>query len=121
MTILITGGAGFMGSHMVRWLLGHDASARVVNLDKLTYAGNLDNLKDIEDDPRYTFVKGDIADPRLVGRILEAHGIYVVLNYAAETHVDRSIHDPKSFLTTDVIGCFTVLEGVRRARVKRMI
>ncbi|MBI4093020.1 MAG: dTDP-glucose 4,6-dehydratase [Candidatus Kerfeldbacteria bacterium] len=121
MKVLLTGGAGFMGSNMIRFLLNKYDHAQVVNVDKLTYAGNLDNLKDIVGHPRYTFVKGDIADEATVENVFRQHRPEVVLNYAAETHVDRSILDPKAFIMTDVVGTFTLLEAARQHGVKRFV
>jgi dTDP-glucose 4,6-dehydratase len=110
---LITGGAGFIGCHFVRAALRGPA-ARVVVLDKLTYAGNLDNLARELDDPRLKFVEGDIADPRMVETVLEAHRPQAVVNFAAESHVDRSIDGPKNFVTTNIVGTFELLDAVRR-------
>jgi dTDP-glucose 4,6-dehydratase len=117
-TVLVTGGAGFIGSNFVRRLLAmHDY--QVINLDKLTYAGNLDNLRDVADDPRYRFVRGDICDAELVGRLMgEADA---VVNFAAETHVDRSIEDPGVFIQTDVYGTYVLLEAARRHGVERFL
>lgn len=109
-----------MGSHMVRHLLRTRPDATVVNLDKLTYAGNIQNLKDVEGDPRYQFVRGDITDASTVDSIA-AQGVEVIINYAAETHVDRSITDPKAFLMTDVIGTYTLLEAAKKFSVKKYI
>jgi dTDP-glucose 4,6-dehydratase len=121
MRILLTGGAGFMGSNMVRFLLNRYADATVVNLDKLTYAGNLDTLKDIVGHPRYSFIKGDIADGVTVENVFKQHRPEVVLNYAAETHVDRSILEPKDFITTDVVGTYTLLAASKKHGVKKYI
>jgi dTDP-glucose 4,6-dehydratase len=121
MTILITGGAGFMGSHFVKYVLERYPHYRVVMLDKLTYAGNLDNLKEVALNPRYTFVQGDIADPGVLQKIFTEHPIEVVVNYAAETHVDRSVMDPTAFLRTNIFGTYHMLEAVRQFGVKRMI
>lgn len=121
MRILLTGGAGFMGSNMVRFLLNKYDDAFVVNLDKLTYAGNLDNLKDVVGHPRYVFVKADIADQSAIESVFREHRPECVLNYAAETHVDRSILDPSSFIRTDVFGTYTLLETSRRHHLKRYI
>jgi len=110
--ILVTGGAGFIGSNFVLdWLSQCDEP--VVNLDKLTYAGNLENLASLRGDPRHIFVKGDIGDAELVGRLLQEHRPRAVLNFAAESHVDRSIHGPAAFIETNVVGTFRLLECVR--------
>jgi len=120
MKLLITGGCGFMGSNAIRYFLKNYPDYSIVNLDKLTYSGNPQNLRDIEDDLRYRFVQGDIADEKVIDDIL-LDGVDVILNYAAETHVDRSIHDPKAFVVTDVIGTYTLLEAARKHAVKRFI
>jgi dTDP-glucose 4,6-dehydratase len=117
--LVVTGGAGFIGSNFVRYLLAARDDVEVVNLDKLTYAGNLENLRDLEDDPRHTFVHGDICDASLVGRTLR--GADAVVNFAAETHVDRSISGPQDFIRTDVIGTHTLLEAVRTLEVPRYV
>ena len=116
---LITGGAGFIGSHFVRYLLDRYADIRVVVLDKLTYAGNLDNLLDVQDDPRYHFVRGDICDQETVTRVVQEHEIDTIVNFAAETHVDRSIMDPDAFIRTDVYGTYVLLEAARRFGLER--
>lgn len=110
--ILVTGGAGFIGSNFVLdWLSQSDEP--VLNLDKLTYAGNLDNLKSLNGDKRHIFVKGDIGDFESVKRLLDEHKPRAVLNFAAESHVDRSIHGPGDFIQTNVVGTFQLLEAVR--------
>jgi len=114
--LLVTGGAGFIGSAYVRCHLRDYPDDRVTVLDKLTYAGNLANLQPVADDPRYRFVRGDIADAALVRELVQ--GVDVIVNFAAETHVDRSILDPGSFIETDVKGAFTLLEAARRAEVE---
>jgi len=114
--LLVTGGAGFIGSAFVRNHLRDYPEDTVVVLDKLTYAGNLQNLAPIADDPRYRFVRGDIGDGALVGELMRE--IDVVVNFAAETHVDRSILDPGSFIETDVKGTYVLLEAARRAEVR---
>jgi dTDP-glucose 4,6-dehydratase len=108
-----------MGSNMVRYVLRTYPEYTVVNLDKLTYAGNPENLRDRENDKRYSFIKGDITDAATVSRA--ATGVDAIINYAAETHVDRSIMDPAAFLRTDVMGTFTLLEQVRRQGIGRYI
>ncbi|MBN1526878.1 MAG: dTDP-glucose 4,6-dehydratase [Candidatus Omnitrophica bacterium] len=112
--LLITGGAGFIGSNFIRHILNKYADYRVVNLDKLTYCGNPDNLKDVEGNNRYSFVKGDIADAELVDKLVK--DCDAVINFAAETHVDRSIKDPMSFVRTNVFGTYTLLEAARKFR-----
>ncbi len=111
--ILVTGGAGFIGSNfIVDWLANSQATA-VINYDKLTYAGNLANLQEVEKDPRYQFVQGDIADYASVLNLLRLHQVQAVVNFAAESHVDRSIHGPADFIQTNVFGTFQLLEAVR--------
>lgn len=112
-TILVTGGAGFIGGCFVRQMLAN-TNARVVNLDKLTYAGNLDSLDTVADDPGYTFVQGDIGDTAMVDRLLDDYRPSAVVNFAAETHVDRSIDNPENFVETNVLGTFRLLESIRR-------
>ena len=113
--ILVTGGCGFIGSNFVRLALQQLGACRLVNLDKLTYAGNPRNLSDIETDPRYRFVKGDICDSALVSELFAAEGIDTVVHFAAESHVDRSISGPAEFIQTNIIGTFTLLEAARKA------
>lgn len=120
-TYLITGGAGFIGSNYVRRLLSSQPDAQVVNLDKLTYAGNPANLAEFDADPRYTFVRGDICDRALVRDLFEQHRPAVVVNFAAESHVDRSIEAPDAFLQTDVIGVHSLLEAARVFAVERFV
>ncbi len=119
MRLLVTGGAGFIGSNFVRWILRTHPEDTVVNLDKLTYAGNLANLADVADSPRYRFVHGDICDAKVVREAAE--GVDAVVNFAAESHVDRSLMDPDAFLRTDVFGVFTLLEAVRALRIPRLL
>jgi dTDP-glucose 4,6-dehydratase len=112
MTLLITGAAGFIGANFVLdWLAQSNES--IVNLDKLTYAGNLETLASLQGDARHTFVQGDIGDSTLVARLLADHRPRAVLNFAAESHVDRSIHSPEDFIQTNVVGTFRLLEAVR--------
>ncbi|MHB8168366.1 MAG: dTDP-glucose 4,6-dehydratase [Thermoleophilia bacterium] len=117
--ILVTGGAGFIGSNFIRLILAKYPDYEVVNLDKLTYAGNLDNLKDIESDERYSFVRADIGDAGAVDKAMS--GIDAVINFAAESHVDRSIGGPADFIMTDVFGTYVLLEAARRHEVGRYI
>jgi dTDP-glucose 4,6-dehydratase len=121
MRLLVTGGSGFMGSNAIRFFLRERSDCHIVNLDKLTYAGNPENLRDVENDSRYTFVKGDIAVEADVEAAF-SHGPFdAVINYAAETHVDRSILDPSAFVMTDVIGTYRLLEAVRKYAVPRFV
>jgi len=113
--ILVTGGCGFIGSNFVRLALKSLPECRIVNLDKLTYAGNPKNLADVEDSSRYRFVQGDIADAALVQKIFAEEQIDTVVHFAAESHVDRSITGPAAFIHTNVVGTFTLLEAARKA------
>lgn len=113
-TILVTGGAGFIGSNFVLdWLADDQEAAAIINLDKLTYAGNLQNLASLERDGRHFFVHGDIGDASLVARLLAEHQPRAIVNFAAESHVDRSIHGPAEFIQTNIVGTFTLLEATR--------
>ena len=116
---LITGGAGFIGSNFVRYLLNRYSDIQAVVFDKLTYAGNLDNLLDVRDDARYHFVQGDICDKEAVAQAIRAHRIDTIVNFAAETHVDRSIMAPDAFIQTDVYGTYVLLEAARQLGVER--
>ena len=119
MKILVTGGAGFIGSNFVRHVLTAHPDDAVINFDKLTYAGNLENLRDVETDPRYRFVRGDIGDR---AQVLEAmEGVDAVVHFAAETHVDRSNAGAAEFLSTNVTGTFTLLEAARELKVARFV
>jgi dTDP-glucose 4,6-dehydratase len=120
-TLLVTGGAGFIGSNFVRMVLAEHPEYTVVNLDKLTYAGNLENLADVLHHERHQFVHGDICDGSLVGRIIEEHRIDAIVNFAAESHVDRSIVGPKVFIETNVTGTLTLLEAARDKSVGRFV
>ena len=119
MKLLVTGGAGFIGSNFIRWVLGTHPDDTVVNLDKLTYAGNLTSLADVQRDPRYSFVQGDICDGALVRDVMQ--GVDAVVNFAAASHVDRSLIEPDEFIRTDVFGVFTLLQAVRDLRVGRLL
>ena len=112
-TILITGGAGFIGSHVVRLFVNSYPQYRIINLDKLTYAGNLANLKDIEDRPNYRFVKGDICDFDSVLALMREENVSGIIHLAAESHVDRSIKDPFTFARTNVMGTLSLLQAAR--------
>jgi dTDP-glucose 4,6-dehydratase len=112
--ILVTGGAGFIGSNFVRYILQTEPQVRVVTLDALTYAGSLENLKDLPDPERHTFIQGNICDRVLVDDLLHSHVIDTVVHFAAETHVDRSIANPEPFVQTNIIGTFTLLEAARQ-------
>ena len=113
--VLVTGGAGFIGSNFVQYILDHEQSlALLVNLDLLTYAGNLENLQSVENDPRYRFVKGDIRDRALVGQLFQEYDFDTVVHFAAESHVDRSIVEPELFLTTNIVGTQTLLDAAKR-------
>jgi len=111
--MLVTGGAGFIGSNFIAYMLATDSSLRIVNLDALTYAGSLDNLRDLPDASRYNFVQGDICDAGLVGRLLREHEIDCIVHFAAESHVDNSITGPEAFVQTNVMGTFTLLNEAR--------
>lgn len=122
MKLLVCGGAGFIGSNFIRYFLNAHTDAEVVNFDKLTYAGNLDNLLDIAGDPRYQFVQGDITDLEALIAIIKKHNITKVINFAAETHVDRSIHGGcKDFVLTNTLGVQMLLDAVRFSNVEKMI
>ena len=112
---LVTGGAGFIGSNFVHYLMNRYPDCQVVNLDKLTYAGNLENLTEISGDDRYTFIQGDICDPEVVETAMQ--GVDYVFNFAAETHVDRSILDPSGFIRTDVLGTHILLDQARKNNI----
>ncbi len=120
-SLLITGGAGFIGSNFVHHVLDKYPDHEVVVYDKLTYAGNLDNLQDVADDPRYSFVRGDICDMELVQEVIREYEIEGIVNFAAETHVDRSILEPGSFIRTDVYGTHVLLEAVRNFGLEMIV
>jgi dTDP-glucose 4,6-dehydratase len=121
MNVLLTGGSGFIGSNLVRLILAERPGWRVVNLDKLTYAGNAENLADLEGNPRYRFVRGDICNGELVADVLRTERIDAVLHLAAESHVDRSILAPSIFIETNVRGTQVLLEAARQAGLKRFL
>lgn len=120
MNILVTGGAGFIGSNFIIYMLDKYPSYKITNLDLLTYAGNLENLQKVEQNPNYSFVKGDIADRHLVNKILE-QGIDTIINFAAESHVDRSISDPDIFVKTNVVGTQVLLEAAKQHQIQKYV
>ncbi len=121
MNVLVTGGCGFIGSNLVKYLRKNRPTWKLVNLDKLTYAGNLENLKDLEGDPSHAFVRGDIANRELVDHLIRSHKIDAVMHLAAESHVDRSILGPEAFITTNVLGTNVLLEAARHAKLSRFL
>ncbi|PWW86549.1 GDP-mannose 4,6-dehydratase, partial [Clostridium perfringens] len=114
-TYLVTGGAGFIGSNFVLYMLKKYEDIKIINLDKLTYAGNLENLKSIENDERHIFVQGDICDKELVSSLFEKYEIDYVAHFAAESHVDRSIREPEVFAKTNVLGTVNLLNCAKNA------
>ncbi len=120
-TLLVTGGCGFIGSNFIRWELDAYPDVLIVNVDKLTYAGNLENLADIASDDRYRFLKGDICDRELIERALVDHSVDAVINFAAESHVDRSILDSGPFVQTNIVGTQVLLDASRRAGISRYL
>lgn len=120
-SVLITGGAGFIGSNFVRHILASARGVRVVNFDKLTYAGNLENLRDVQDHDAYVFVRGDICDAAAVQAVIKKHDVDTVVHFAAESHVDRSIMGAAVFATTNVLGTQVLLDAAREQRVERFI
>ena len=117
--ILVTGGAGFIGSNFVRYMLNKHKGYKIVNLDLLTYAGNIKSLDDIKDNPNYLFIKGDIADNKLVDKIVSENKIDVIINFAAESHVDRSITNPDIFVKTNVLGTQNLLEVAKKYKIEK--
>ncbi len=113
--ILVTGGAGFIGANFVRYLLKTEPEAQVYNLDALTYAGSLENIQNLPDESRHTFIRGDICDNDLVMRLMREHAIDTVVHFAAESHVDRSIHGPAAFVQTNIVGTFNLLDAAKTA------
>jgi dTDP-glucose 4,6-dehydratase len=121
MKLLITGGAGFIGSNFIRYIIHNYPEYQIINIDKLTYAGNLDNLKDISDNSNYSFVKGDICDAKLIEHILKTNDIDVIINFAAETHVDRSIKDADMFVRTNIVGTQVLLKFALKYNISLFI
>ena len=119
MDILVTGGSGFIGSNFIRYMLEKYPEYRIINLDKLTYAGNPDNLKDVENNPNYSFVRGDICDMDVVNEVMQQ--VDLVVHFAAESHVDRSIDDGSVFVRTNVLGTYTLLESALEHGIKRFV
>jgi dTDP-glucose 4,6-dehydratase len=111
--ILITGGAGFIGANFVPYFIENNLDYHLVNLDLLTYAGNLENVSEVENHPRYTFVQGDICDRNFIEELFQKHQFHDVIHFAAESHVDRSIFGPGNFIETNIVGTFNLLESVR--------
>jgi dTDP-glucose 4,6-dehydratase len=120
-TMLITGGAGFIGSNFIHYVMDHHPDYRIINVDKLTYAGNLENLKDIEANPNYTFVKADICNVNAINGVFSSYAIDYIINFAAESHVDRSIEDPSIFLKTNILGTQVLLDAARKYGVKKFV
>src|SRR5206468_5988309 len=118
--VLVTGGCGFIGSNFIHYLLETDSTVSVINLDRLTYAGNPANLADVKDHPRYRFFQGDIADADAVRNIVR-DGVSAIINFAAETHVDRSIHDAAPFVRTNIVGTQVLLDAARAFHVDRYL
>ncbi len=121
MRVLVTGGAGFMGSDFIRFLLNEKADVSIVNFDKLTYAGNLANLQEVKGNARYSFIRGDITDRPAVEHLLGGNHFDAIVNFAADTHVDRSIVDAEAFVKTDVLGTYTLLEAVKQFKIPRFV
>ena len=123
MNLLVTGGCGFIGSNFIRYELEKHSSINIVNLDKLTYAGNLENLLDVQKkhENRYTFVKGDILDAELIRRIITENKIDIIINFAAESHVDKSIINSSEFMRTNILGVQTLLDAAKQVGIKRFI
>ena len=119
--ILVTGGAGFIGSNFIRMAISEHQDCFIVNLDKLTYAGNLENLSDFLEHQNHKFIKGDICDGSLIEKIIDEYRIQIIINFAAESHVDRSITEPKIFIETNITGTLTLLESAREKKIERFI
>lgn len=121
MNLLVTGGAGFIGSNFIRYMLNNYPIYNIVNLDVLTYAGNLVSLKDIQNNPHYVFIKGDISNFQLIDYIIKTHQIDVIVNFAAESHVDRSILDPSIFIKTNIFGTQILLDAAKANKIKKYV
>src|SRR5438046_1815925 len=121
MKVLVTGGAGFIGSGFVRYIVKHRPAVEVINFDLLTYAGNLRNVEEVANDPRYQFVRGDIANRDDVRRVFQNNKIEAVVNFAAETHVDRSIDDSSPFVRTNVLGTQCLLDEARIHNIQQFV
>lgn len=121
MTILVTGGAGFIGSNFIQYMLRKHPEYSIVNTDKLTYAGNLENLEEVEDNPCYSFHQGDICDRSLIEKLLQKYRIETLVNFAAESHVDRSIHGASEFVRTNIVGTNVLLEITKEHKLKKFI
>jgi dTDP-glucose 4,6-dehydratase len=121
MNVLVTGGCGFIGSNLVHWLRKNRPTWTVVNLDKLTYAGNLENLAALEGDPKHVFVQGDICNRELVDHVIRTHRVDAIMHLAAESHVDRSILGPEAFIKTNILGTQVLLEAARHAKLSRFL
>ncbi|MBF8982111.1 dTDP-glucose 4,6-dehydratase [Lutibacter sp. B2] len=118
--LLVTGGAGFIGSNFIKYMIDKYKDYKIINLDLLTYAGNLDNLKDIEHNPNYEFIKGDVADKKIVDKIV-SKGIDYIVNFAAESHVDRSIEDPEVFIRTNIMGTQVLLDIAKKYGIEKYV
>ncbi|PAB59143.1 dTDP-glucose 4,6-dehydratase [Anaeromicrobium sediminis] len=119
-TLLVTGGAGFIGSNFIRYMIDKYKNYKIINLDLLTYAGNLENLKDIEHNPNYEFIKGDISDKKLVDKIVSKKVDYII-NFAAASHVDRSIEDPEVFIRTNIMGTQVLLDAAKKYNIEKYV
>ena len=120
-TILVTGGCGFIGSNFINMIIDEHSDVNVINLDALTYAGNLESLEDVMDEPQYTFIRGNICDENLVSKILSENDIDGIINFAAESHVDRSISGPKPFIDSNITGSVVLLEQALKHGVRRFL
>ncbi|HAT75177.1 MAG TPA: dTDP-glucose 4,6-dehydratase, partial [Candidatus Moranbacteria bacterium] len=122
MKLLVCGGAGFIGSNFIHYILETQPDYKIINFDKLTYAGNLNNLKDIENNPNYKFIQGDIVDLEFLDKVIKENNITHIINFAAETHVDRSIHGGcKDFVLTNILGVQMILDAVRFNNLEKFV